>query len=93
MKEEIIKILMERRYTEKQAASVASDLLDVDEQLKDGLQHWLSTNEEKDYEVADFKLSELKQQFDMTYPAALLTIDWLIKEPDLAMKAIKRGIR
>lgn len=93
MKEEIIKILMERRYTEKQAASVASDLLDVDEQLKDGLQHWLATNEEKDYEVADFKLSELKQQFDMTYPAALLTIDWLIKEPDLAMKAIKRGIR
>ena len=84
---------MERRYTEKQAASVASDLLDVDEQLKDGLQHWLATNEEKDYEVADFKLSELKQQFDMTYPAALLTIDWLIKEPDLAMKAIKRGIR
>ena len=93
MKEEIVKILMERGYTEKQAASVASDLLDVDEQLKDGLQHWLATNEEKDYEAADFKLSELKQQFDMTYPAALLTIDWLIKEPDLAMKAIKRGIR
>ena len=84
---------MERGYTEKQAASVASDLLDVDEQLKDGIQHWLATNEEEDYETVGFKLSELKQQFDMTYPAALLTIDWLIKEPDLAMKAIKRGIR
>ena len=84
---------MERGYTEKQAASVASDLLDVDEQLKDGIQHWLATNEEEDYEIVGFKLSELKQQFDMTYPAALLTIDWLIKEPDLAMKAIKRGIR
>lgn len=93
MKEEFIKVLMERGYPEKQAIPVTADLLNVDEQLKDGLQHWLATNEEKDYEAAGFKLSELKQQFDMTYPAALLTIDWLIKDPDLAMKAIKRGIR
>lgn len=93
MKEEIVKILMERGYPEKQAVSVASDLLNVDERLKNGLQHWLAENKEEDYEAEGFKLSELKQKFDMTYPAALLTIDWLIKEPDMAIKAINKGIR
>jgi len=29
----------------------------------------------------------------MTYPAALLTIDWLIKEPERAMRSINRGIK
>lgn len=93
MKEEIIKILMERGYPEKQAISAASDLLNVDERLKEGLQHWLAENMEDDCEVESFKLSELKQKFDMTYPAALLTMDWLIKEPDMAIKAINKGIR
>ena len=43
--------------------------------------------------VEGFKLSELNQKFDMTYPAALLTIDWLIKEPERAMRSINRGIK
>ena len=29
----------------------------------------------------------------MTYPAALLTIDWLIKEPENAIRSINRGIK
>lgn len=27
----------------------------------------------------------------MTYPAALLTIDWLIKEPEKAKKSLEKG--
>jgi hypothetical protein len=39
------------------------------------------------------KLSELKLQYKLTYPAALLTMDWLIREPEKALASIKRGIR
>jgi len=29
----------------------------------------------------------------MTYPAALLTMDWLIKEPEQALKSLEKGIK
>ncbi|MDD7632338.1 MAG: hypothetical protein SOY43_11440 [Parabacteroides sp.] len=86
-------ILIERGYPEKQAISVTSDLQAIDPTLKDGLQSWLTDQTETEYLIEGVKLSELKQKFDMTYPAALLTMDWLIKEPELAKKSIQRGIR
>ena len=86
-------ILIERDYPEKQAILVASNLQTLDPTLKDGLISWLTDQTETDYLIEGFKLSELKQKFDMTYPAALLTMDWLIKEPELAKKSIQRGIR
>lgn len=86
-------ILIERGCPEKQAILVASNLQTLDPTLKDGLQSWLADQTEKDYFIEGFLLSELKQKFDMTYPAALLTMDWLIKEPELAKKSIQRGIR
>lgn len=93
MKKDIKKTLIERGYPEKQADSVASDLLEIDQTLQKGLLLWLENQEEEDYQIESFKLSELKQKFDMTYPAALLTIDWLIKDSELATKSINQGIR
>ena len=86
-------ILIERGFPEKQAISVASDLQAIDPALQNGLQSWLADQTETDYLIEGFKLSDLKQKFDMTYPAALLTMDWLIKDPELAKKSIQRGIR
>lgn len=86
-------ILMKRGYPEKQAFSVANDLQEIDASLQDALQRWLSQEEETDFQIEGFKLSELKQKFDMTYPAVLLTMDWLIKEPELAIQSINRGIK
>ncbi len=86
-------ILIERGFPEKQAISVASDLQAIDPALQNGLQSWLADQTETDFLIEGFKLSDLKQKFDMTYPAALLTVNWLIKEPELAKKSIQRGIR
>ena len=86
-------ILIERGYPQKQAISIASDLQAIDPALQNGLQSWLADQTETDFLIEGFKLSDLTQKFDMTYPAALLTMDWLIKEPELAKKSIQRGIR
>ncbi len=91
--ENIKDILVKRGYPEKQAITVAIDLLDIDNQLQNALHCWLETENETDYQVAGFKLSELKHKFDMTYPAALLTMDWLIKEPEQAIRSINQGIK
>lgn len=91
--EAIKDILAMRGYTAKQAVTVAAELEKIDLQLQKGLQIWLAEEKATDYLIEGVKLSELKRKFGMTYPAALLTMDWLIKEPELAMKSINRGIK
>ena len=53
----------------------------------------IEKDEETDYSFQGFTLMGLKNMFEMTYPAALLTIDWLIKDPIEAVNAITSGIK
>ena len=86
-------ILIQRGYNQEDAASVAADLANVSDYLKAVLDKWLLDGSESDYEAEGYTILGLKEQFEMTYPAALLSIDWIIKEPDEAVECIKRGIR
>lgn len=86
-------ILIQRGYNQEDAASVAADLANVSDCLKAVLDKWLLDGSESDYEAEGYTILGLKEQFEMTYPAALLSIDWIIKEPDEAVECIKRGIR
>lgn len=91
--EKIKEVLLERGYTDKQVNAVIYDLMIIDESLKEGFSLWLESEKETDYTIQGITLSELKNKFGMTYPAALLTMDWLIKEPEKAIESINRGIR
>ena len=91
--EKIKEVLLERGYTDKQVNAVIYDLMTIDESLKEGFSLWLESEKETDYTIQGIALSELKNKFGMTQPAALLTIDWLIKEPEKAIESINRGIR
>lgn len=93
MMENISNILQKRGYSEKQSARVAAELQDINDSLKSHLNKWLVSEEESDYHAEGFSLLELKRKFEMTYPAALLTMDWLIKEPENAIRSINRGIK
>ncbi len=91
--ENIKQVLLKRGYTDKQINAVIDDLLAIDESLKEGFSLWIESEKETDYTIKGITLSELKNKFGMTYPAALLTMDWLIKEPEKAIESINRGIR
>lgn len=91
--EKIKEVLLERGYTDKQVNAVIHDLMTIDESLKEGFSLWIELEKETDYTIQGITLSELKNKFGMTYPAALLTIDWLIKEPEKAIESINRGIK
>lgn len=92
-KEIIIKTLLDNNYPAKQAEGVADELLCVDSSLVPLVESWLQGGEEKDLVAENFSILGLKKKFDMTYPAALLTLDWIIKEPKIAIDAISRGIK
>lgn len=86
-------ILIQRGYNQEDAVSVAADLGNVTDCLKAVLDKWLLDGLESDYEAEGYTILGLKEQFEMTYPAALLSIDWIIKDPSEAIECIKRGIR
>lgn len=91
--ERIKEVLLERGYTVKQVNAVIHDLMIIDESLKEGFLLWIESEKETNYTIQGIALSELKNKFSLTYPAALLTMDWLIKEPKKAIENINRGIR
>ena len=94
MEELVYKTLLERGYDEKTARMVLPDLLDLSEPLKNLLKAWLENEKQQsDYAVAGFTVSEMQNERGMNYPAALLTIDWLIKEPENAKRSLTKGTR
>lgn len=92
-KDVIIEVLKKYQYTDQQAYAVASELILIDEQLVPKLEKWISENIESDVIIDDFSLIQLKEKYKMTYPAALLTMDWLIKDPIEAKNCIIRGLK
>lgn len=92
--ENITKILIGRGYPEKAAILVAQKLSDLTGSLKEVASVWLNTAEELEISSHGHSTTSLmKRHPGMTYPAALLTIDWLEREPKKAKSIIEKGIR
>lgn len=87
-KETIIETLLQRGYDEKSANLVAKDLQDLSHQLDKYLQQWIEDEIISDFKVDNYSVVGLMKERSMTYPAALLTMDWIIKEPDKALKSL-----
>ena len=85
--------LLSNGYNEEQAKIAMEKLYNISSSLTQGLNEWANNGNEMDYTIEGIKLSDLKLQYKLTYPAALLTMDWLIREPEKALASIKRGIR
>lgn len=91
---EMLEILMQRGYIQRHASLVAEEMVNIAPQLQQYLEAWLmdkSYNE--NYEVGEYSLKRLQEERRMNYPAALLTMDWLIKEPEAALRSLNRGIK
>ena len=92
-KDEIVQALQKHQYNQIQADGVANELSQIDSQLIPLLEKWIQDDTETDYAVEGFSILEFMSLYNMAYPAALLTIDWLIKDPQTATIAIKKGIK
>lgn len=89
-KDQIKEILIGRGYPEVAAEVVSGELLLVKDELKPLLEGWLGNEVEADFAAHGYTLLRLMASRGMTYPAALLTMDWLLKEPEIAKQAISR---
>lgn len=94
MNTEIIKeILLQRGYNERNAEIASKELMDISEKLTPILEEWLNDeNCQKDYSVEGHSIQDFLED-GMKYPAAVLTMDWLIKDPQVALKSLTKGNR
>lgn len=88
-------IIMERMgFDEAAAQLLEKDLSNVCDQLKPLVQRWLETGADDDDTMYEgYSLNSLKQTYDMYFTGAVLTLDWLIREPEKAKAAIRYGIK
>ena len=80
--------------SEQQAAIIAADLEKLSPELVPHLKAWLKDESYTfDEEFCGYSLSSLERDYGMSFTGAILTLDWLIREPDEAKKALAYGIR
>ncbi|MCK8622521.1 hypothetical protein [Prevotella sp. E13-27] len=91
--EQIKDILLQRGYSERNAAIASKELVDISDKLTPILMDWLNDeNCQKDYSVEGHSIQECLEN-GMKYPAAILTMDWLIKDPKVALRSLTKGTR
>lgn len=91
--QEISSFLQAKGYGEKKADTVSAELLKMSPALLNLFEQWVQSGKESDYESHGMSAKGLMQKYDLNYPAALLSMNWVDKEPELAIKVINKGIR
>ena len=90
-KEEIIELLVQRGYMENNAKLVAEEILTLHPSLQPLWEHWVNDPTVcDDFEAEGFSIRFFMEKQRMAYPAALLSVDWILKEPEAAVKSIKK---
>lgn len=90
----IKEILLSRGCPAQQVDTIATKIDNLSVQLKPAISEWLENESMPIVEVGDYTTASLMEKFKgMQYPATILLLDWLIKDPQTAKKAINNGIR
>jgi hypothetical protein len=81
-------------YEGKKAEITASALQKLTGDLGQALKTFINTGvEPTGTAVNGYSYEQLKNEFGMNFFAALLTLDWIRRSPDDAIKALKSGIK
>lgn len=91
--EDIYNVLLDKGYNELQAKRLCKDLSELSPNLAKCFDVWARDGEENDFSSHGLSVKGLIAKYSLKYPAALLSMDWVVKEPDKAVKVINRGIR
>lgn len=84
--------LMKMGYPEGIGKKIAYDLDCLSTELKPLWLAYVENNEEEaDFSVGEYSIRKFMENEKMNYIAAILTIDWFIKEPQTAIEGYRKG--
>lgn len=81
------------KCSDEEAEETVRELKDIAPQFAELLAAWSNDQPYSDIEVCGYTIQSLVNDYDLGFIGALLTLDWIWKEPDEACKALQFGIR
>lgn len=93
-KEQLCEILVkELDYSEYEAGITANDLLNLQPRFQLALEKWVTSREETVITIGAISSIKLMHEKKMTYPAALIALDWVATDPETAVPILTSDIR
>ncbi|KAA6336648.1 hypothetical protein EZS27_015204 [termite gut metagenome] len=86
-------ILKENGYPEFMYDSVINKINKFNTELTLLFEAWVETKQSSQITKGGYSFEKLVTDFGMNPIGAFLTLDWLIREPDIAIKELKKGIK
>lgn len=84
------RLMAEFNYPPKGAQIVADKLVACTSLIKEIFSHWWQTGELSNIQVEGYTIQQLIEQHSMKPIAAILTLDWLARDPVAAQASLKR---
>ncbi len=85
------RIMTEFGYPRKRAESAVRKLHKLQPEIKTDFENWWLTGEIPGSEIEGYTVSRLQGEYSMNPIAAFLTLDWLIRDPEIARTTLERG--
>ena len=89
----IINILEEQEYPSFMYEKTVTKIQSFDHRLKTMFLEWVETKKEPQFIIEGYSYEKLTREFKMNPIGAFVTLDWLIKEPEAALRSLNRGIK
>lgn len=65
----------------------------LDSKLKPIFEAWINDRSYNDISIAGYSIKSLINNYDMEFTGAFLTMDWICKDPETAVNALKHGVK
>lgn len=85
------RLISEWHYPQAGAELLTNKLLALQPELLSEFQRWWLAGGLPEREVAGYTVSRLQAEHSMNPIAAILTLDWLLREPEQAKASLSRG--
>lgn len=89
----IIEILKAEGYPEFMHESTVDKILHFQNDIANAFSHWVSTNESPNITIEGYTYSFFIEEMQMKPIGAFITLDWLLRDPQKAINALKQGIK
>lgn len=92
-KDLIIEKLKEFNYPEQMFGSVVGKIDRFDYDLSYDFDMWLENGKAPSVQYEGYTFNDLTEEYSFNPINAFITLDWLKREPEEAIKALERGIK
>lgn len=92
-RERIKEILVEEQYPEFMIENTADKIEAFSLAVAEAFDNWSKNKSQPDISIEGFAFKDLITKWGMNPVGAFITLDWLLREPEKAKRALNKGIK